>query len=183
MPPWGAGIFLCRYKQHEVQPWRFRSWEGPRVGYPAGAKALRYQEEQASEGHCWLLRQMLYQEGGEVGGVTLPGKSREIFSPGLEQERHAMHHRRGQFGGCGYAANRKLPKQSAGEAHRLCKDVFCCVVYNNKKKEPTQMSVNWVKKRWSVHATEYQTMEMMVWLRQAWEILGRHSQLLLTEKN
>lgn len=41
---------------------------------------------------------------------------------------------RGQFGGCGYAANRKLPKQSAGKAHRLCKDVFCCVVYNNKKK-------------------------------------------------
>ena len=60
---------------------------------------------------------------------------------------------RGQFGGCGYAANRKLPKQSVGKAHRLCKDVLCCVVYN-KKKEPTQMSVNLVKRRWSLHVTE-----------------------------
>ena len=44
------------------------------------------------------------------------------------------------------------------------------------------MSVNWVKKQ-SVHAAEYHgAMEMMVWLCQAWEILGRHAQLLLTEK-
>ena len=65
-----------------------------------------------------------------------------------------MHHRKRSIGGCGYAANRKLPKQSVGKAHRLCKDVLCCVVYKKQKKEPTQMSANWVKKQ-SVHATEY----------------------------
>ena len=51
--------------------------------------------------------------------------------------------------------------------HTGCAKMFFAVLFTiTKKKEPTQMSVNWVKKRWSVHATEYHgAMEMMVWLR------------------
>lgn len=66
----GSWHFCVDVNNMRVQPWRFRSWEGP--GWvTAGAKALRYPErEHTVRGTAVDRGRCCTREGGEVGGVT-----------------------------------------------------------------------------------------------------------------
>lgn len=66
----GSWHFCVDVNNMRVQPWRFRSWEGPGLGTSRckGPEVSR-KESRPVRGTA-VTRQMLYQEGGEVGGVT-----------------------------------------------------------------------------------------------------------------